>query len=70
MLCVTRNRFAAGRQRQAGVAREVLDDQPPVVVAGVEPGADRRRADVQLVQLLRRRRDIVARRGARTPRSR
>ncbi len=39
--------------------REVRDREPCVVVAGVQPGADRGRAEVQLLQLLRRLLDIV-----------
>ena len=54
MLCVTRNRLRAGRQRQARVPREMIDDEPAEVFAGVEARSDRRGADVQLLQLLRR----------------
>ena len=48
-----------GFERQPRVAREVVDDETPVVVAGVEAGADGRGADVQFVQLLGRDRHIV-----------
>ena len=48
-----------GPQRQPGVSRQVTDHQPPVVVAGVQAGADRRGADVQLAQLPRRLLDVV-----------
>ncbi len=52
MLCVTLNRFGAGREGQTRIAGEALDHQPPIVVAGVETGPDGCRADVQLLQLL------------------
>ena len=41
-----------GTQRGRRVSRQVLDDELSIVVAGVEAGADRRRADVELAQLL------------------
>ena len=74
MLCVTRKRFAAGAERRARSARSRLRDRARgVVVAGVESGADRRRAEIQLLQLRptharhRRRRARCRRRSRRTP---
>src|SRR6266571_3025238 len=46
-------------QRETGITREVGDNRFPVLVAGIQPGADCGGADVQFLQLLRRPRDIV-----------
>ena len=59
MLCVTRKRLAAGAASRPVSALRVADGELGVVVAGVEAGADRRRAEVQLLQLLRRVLDVV-----------
>ena len=60
MLCVTRNRFSAGFSAMSVYARaRFAIARSPVVVARVQPGPDRRRADVELLQLLRGVRHIV-----------
>ena len=59
MLCVTRKRFRAGVTGRPVVARKVVDDQPTVVFTGVQSRPDGRGTDVQLAQLLRRRRHVV-----------
>src|SRR5437660_1712335 len=56
---VLRSSSSRRREWQGGIPRQILDHESAVVVAGVEAGADRRRADVQLAQLLRRLRHIV-----------
>ena len=61
MLCVTRKRSAAGRSGEPGGVRQVRDGALGVVVAGVEPGAERRGAEVQLVELFRGPREIAER---------
>ena len=63
MLCVTRNRLAAGFEPQPGRAREVPDGQRGVLLAGVEPGADGRRAEIQLLESAGRMVDVVGAAG-------
>ena len=58
-------------ERQLGVmSTGARSTAAAVVVAGVQPGADRRGAEVQLVQLLGRDRDVLARRARCRRRSR
>ena len=60
MLCVTRKRFAAARSGRSGRRAQIRDRALGVVVAGVQSRAERRRAEIQLEQLLARAFDVSA----------
>ena len=59
MLCVTRNRFAAGLTSVASERARFGHSEPRVIVAGIQSGSDRRGAEIHFFQLLRRLLDIV-----------